>query len=143
MNIMPTEQNKATVLRNFEEVFNKGNLTLLDEMIAPNWVIYGPSGQEIEGKESYRHTVTTLRNAFPDLYLRIENIVAEGDVVAFRYNMQGTFKGKLGKITPTGKQFTISSAIFMRFKDGKAVEAREIYDQLTLNQQLGINFTKD
>ncbi|MDD1753958.1 MAG: ester cyclase [Methanotrichaceae archaeon] len=83
-----------------------------------------------------------LRNAFPDLHMRIEDIVAEGDMVAVRYTMQGTFKGKLRNMAPTGNQFKMSSALFMRYKDGKAVETRELYDQLTLFQQLGVNPAK-
>ena len=139
---MSTEENKASVRRDIEEVFNKGNIAVVDDLIAPNWVFYGPSGQEIKGQEGFRQLVAMLRNAFPDLHMRIEDIVAEGDMVAVRYIMRGTFKGKLRDMAPTGNQFTMASALFIRFEDGKAVETREIYDQLTLFQQLGISPTK-
>jgi steroid delta-isomerase-like uncharacterized protein len=135
---MSTKENKAVVQRDIEEVFNKGNIAIISEIIGPDWVFYGPGGLEFKGQEGFKQIVATLRNAFPDLHMTIEDMVAEGDMVAVRYIMRGTFKGKLMSMAPTGNQFTMPSALFIRFKDGKAVETREIYDQLTLFQQLGV-----
>ena len=136
---MSVEENKAMVRRDIEEVFNKGDLSLVDEIIAPNWVFYGPGGVERKGREGFKQIVTMLRNAFPDLHMTIEDMVAEGDMVAVRYMMRGTFKGELMGMAPTGNQFTMTSALFIRFEDGKEIEVREIYDQLTVFQQLGIS----
>jgi len=135
---MSIEKNKAVVRRDVEEVFNKGNTAIVDEIIGSDWVFHGPGGLEFKGQEGFKQIVATLRNAFPDLHMAIEDMVAEGDMVAVRYIMRGTFKGNLMGMAPTLNQFTMPSALFIRFKEGKAVETREIYDQLTLFQQLGV-----
>lgn len=136
---MSVEKNKAVARRDVEEVFNKGNTTIVDEIIGPDWVFYGPGGLEFKGQEGYKQIVTTMRNAFPDLHMTIEDMIGEGDKIAVRYTMRGTFKGQLMGMAPTGNQFTMTSALFMRFKDGKLVETREIFDQLTFFQQLGVS----
>jgi steroid delta-isomerase-like uncharacterized protein len=138
-NTVSVEENKTIVRRNIEEVFNKGDLSIVDEIIAPNWVFYGPGGQEFKGREGFRQIVTMLHNAFPDLRMTIEDMVAEGDMVAVRYIIQGTLKGQLMGMAPTGKQMTITSALFILFENGKVIEVREIYDQLSAFRQLGVS----
>jgi len=138
---MSTEESKAVMRRIIDEIWNKGDLTTVDEHIAANWVFYGPGGREVKGQEGFKQIVAMLRNAFPDLHMTIEDMIAEGDMVAVRYMMRGTFKGELMGMAPTGNQFTMTSALFIRFEDGKEVEVREIYDQLTVFQQLGVSPT--
>jgi steroid delta-isomerase-like uncharacterized protein len=135
---MSVEENKKVVRRNIEEVFNKGNQSLIDEIIAPNWVFYGPGGQEFKGREGFRQIFTMLHNAFPDLHMATEDMVGEGEMVAVRYIIQGTLKGQLMGMAPTGKQMKIQSALFIRFENGKETEVREIYDQLNAFRQLGL-----
>jgi steroid delta-isomerase-like uncharacterized protein len=136
---MSVEENKKVVRRNIEEVFNKGDQSLIDEIIAPNWAFYGPGGQEFKGREGFRQIFTMLRTAFPDLHMAIEDMVGEGEMVAARYTIQGTLKGPLMGMAPTGKQMKIQSALFIRFENGKEAEVREIYDQLNAFRQLGVS----
>ncbi len=136
---MSTEEKNKAILRrqHVEELFNKGNLSIADEIISPEYVYHSPTG-EVKGPEGIKQMVTTFRTAFPDGRFIIDDMVAEGDKVAVRYSWTGTFKGEYMGISPTGKKANLTSAIFYRFKSGKEVEAISFSDSLTMYQQLGI-----
>ena len=134
---MSVEENKANVRRLNDEVFNKGNLALVDELMAPNYVFH--ITPEVKGPEGVKQYIATFRTAFPDLHITIEDMVAEGDMMAIRYTMRGTFKGEYMGIAPTGKQMTLPNAGFARFEGGKQVEVWPYLDSLTFYQQLGVS----
>jgi len=134
---MSTEENKAIIRRVIEEVWNKGDLAAVDEVMATDYVLHVP-GQEIKGPEGFKEYVTMARTAFPDFHMTIEDMVAEGDKVAFRFTWRGTHKGEIMGIAPTGKQVTVTSIGINRFAGGKEVEARASMDQLGMLQQLGV-----
>ena len=134
-----SEVNKTIVRRLFEEVWNKGNLPVADELFAPNYTHHDPSTPDVgRGPESERKRVTLYHTAFPDLKLTIEDIIAEGETVMARWSCRGTHKGDLSGNTPTGKQFTISGVSIARFASGKIVEGWVNWDALGLMQQLGV-----
>jgi steroid delta-isomerase-like uncharacterized protein len=134
-----SEHNKAVLRRVFEEVWNKGNLSLVDELFAPNYEDHDPSTPDFgRGPESEKKRATLYRNAFPDLRLTIEDIIAEGDTVMARWSCRGTHKGDLGGIAPTGKQISISGVTVARLSNGKLAEAHVNWDALGLMQQLGV-----
>jgi steroid delta-isomerase-like uncharacterized protein len=134
---MATKENKANIRRHVEEVWNKGNLAIIPELIAPNYIIRSGE-QEYKGPEGFKQIVLLMRNAFPDLHYTIDEMVAEGDTVAVRYTATGTFKGKMGDYKPTGKKVTRIESIFHRFEGGKQVGAQVYYDSLSLYRQMGI-----
>jgi predicted ester cyclase len=134
---MSTEENKAKVRRIIEEAWNKGELVVVDELIAPTYVYHMP-GNDFKGPKGLKQAVTMYRSAFPDLHVAIEDMFGEGDKVACRYTFRGTFKGELMGIAPTGKQVTVTGAGFMRFVGGKEVEAFSFSDELSMFQQLGV-----
>lgn len=136
---MSTEENKASVRRIIEELWNEGNMAVCDEVLAPNYVFRIPDGQEYKGADGLKQYVTMARTAFPDLHLTIDDMFAEGDKVAIRCTWTGTFKGEMMGIAPTGKQIKMNAAVFCRFEGGKEVEAVELADQLTMFQQLGVS----
>jgi steroid delta-isomerase-like uncharacterized protein len=135
---MSTEENKAILLRNCEEAFNKGNLAVADENIANNYVYHGSGGQEFKGQEGFKQFVTMLRTAFPDFHLTIEDMVAEGDKVAHRLTLRGTHKSDFMGIAPTGKQVTTTAITISSFAGGKEVEAWSSMDMLGMMQQMGV-----
>ena len=135
---MSTEENKAVLRRVAEEIFNKGDLAVVDEVIAPNYVYHGSGGQEYKSPEGFKQIVTMFRTAFPDLHMTVEDMVAEGDKVAQRITIRGTHKGELMGIAPTGKQVTDTGIIIVRFAGGKEVEAWGITDLLGMMQQMGV-----
>jgi steroid delta-isomerase-like uncharacterized protein len=134
-----SEPNKAIVRRLFEELWNKGNLSLADELFSPNYAHYDPSTPDVgRGPESEKKRATLYRTAFPDLRLTIEDIIAEGETVMARWSCRGTHKGDLSGIAPTGKQFTISGVTIARLANGKLAEGWVNWDALGLMQQLGV-----
>lgn len=135
---MSTSKNKANIRRHVDEIWNKGNLDIIPELIAPNYVAHPSSGDDVKGVEGFKQMVASSRTAMPDLHYTIDSMIAEGDIVAVRYTATGTFKGKYGDIEPTGKKMTRKDAIFHRFEKGKQVEAWTFSDTLSLYQQLGI-----
>ena len=136
---MSPEENKAQYQRTFEEVFNQGNLTIVDDLVAPDFLNHEvPPGMNNRGPDSTRQIVMMLRTAFPDLHFTIEEVVAEGDTVAGRVSMSGTHLGPFQGIPPTGRSFQQAHMHFVRFRDGKAVEHRAVRDDLGMMRQLGV-----
>jgi steroid delta-isomerase-like uncharacterized protein len=134
-----SEQNKAIVRRLFEELWNKGNLSVADQLFSPNYAHHDPSTPDFgRGPESERKRATLYRTAFPDLQLTIEDMIAEGETVMARWSCRGTHKGDLSGIAPTGKQFTISGVTIARLTNGKLAEGYVNWDALGLMQQLGV-----
>ncbi len=135
---MSIEENKAIVRRFVEEVWNKGDLTVIDDLFATNYVNHDPNRPEVLDPESYKQWVVISRTGFPDLHVTIEEMIAEGDKVATRWTYRGTHKGELREIPPTGRQVTVTGINIARIAGGKIEECWWNYDALGLMQQLGI-----
>jgi len=140
---MSTEKNKANVRRHVDEVWNKGKLDLIPELISPKYVIHPNYGDEAKGQDGFRQLVEQTRAAAPDLKFSIDSMVAEGDMVAARYTATGTFTGEIPNFKPTGKKFKITNAIFHRFEGGKQVEAWTYADQLSRLRLFGAPLPKE
>ena len=98
---MSAEENKNVVRREMEELFNHtGNLDVVDEIIAPNYVSYEPTSGEVRGIEGAKQFAATYREAFPDLQNTIEDMVAEGDKVVVRFRGRGTHQGETEALGP-------------------------------------------
>jgi len=134
---MSTEDNKALARRGFEETLNQRNLIVLDELHVPDFV-YHAASRTIQGREPFKHFLSMLITAFPDVHVTIEDMIGEGDRVVIRYTYRGTHKGDLMGIPPTGKQATITGILIGRFEDGKFLEGWIEFDALGMMQQLGV-----
>jgi steroid delta-isomerase-like uncharacterized protein len=132
-----SEKNKALISRFWEEVFNKRNLALIDELFAPNWVYHGPAGQEVHGPNGLKQYLAVYFKAFPDLHASIEDLVAEGNKVVSRATCSGTHKGELMGMPATGKTITIMVICISRFEGDKIIEDWELVDLFGILQQLG------
>jgi len=135
---MSVEENKAMVRRIIEEAVNKGNLAVIDDIMAPNYVYHFP-GMEIKGPDGFRQFATTMRTAFPDLNITINEIIGEGNLVASRLTLRGTLKGEFMGQAPTGRKMEFPEAVFVLFEGGKEVEARPYMDTHDMFEQLGLN----
>ena len=137
---MLSETNKAVARRFFDEVWNKGNLAVLNEIIAKDHVSSGPGTLPglPTGPEGTKQLVTMYRNAFPDLRFTIEEQIAEGDKVVTRWTADGTHQGELAGIPPTNKTSTVTGVAVDRIANGKVVESWGIFDQFGMMQQLGL-----
>jgi steroid delta-isomerase-like uncharacterized protein len=138
---MSSETNKAMSRRFLEEVFSKGKLEVVNEIFATNHSNEGPGALPNlpKGPEGVRQLVSYYRNAFPDTSMKVDEQVAEGNLVATRWTAQGTQKGEMvgTGIPVTGRPITVSGVSFDRFENGKIVESWGLFDQFGMLQQLG------
>lgn len=134
---MSAEENKATIRRWVEAAWNNGDFSETAQMYSANYVIHDPAGpiQSPEGLEGF---IRAYRQGMPDLHFTVEDMVAEGDKVAWRFTVRGTQTGELMGIAPTGKQAIVAGMVVSRFADGKWVEDWSNYDALGMLQQLGV-----
>ena len=125
------DENKATFRRYVEEVGNKGNLDLVDE-IFDRYVSHQSDGHtEERGPEDVKRFMGEFRQAFPDFHSTIEDQIAEEDKVVTRWTMRGTHRGEFRGVAPSGKRITITGIGIFRFSDeGKVVESWDNFDQL-------------
>ncbi len=137
---MSLEENKAIVRRMYEEILNKGNLALADEIIALDAFSHQPAAppESLPGPEGVKRVVKMLQSAFPDQHTTIEEMIAEGDKVVMRGTLSGTHKGNFLGIPPTGKHFTMTQIHILRLVDGKVTEHWVNRDDLGMMQQLGV-----
>ena len=134
---MSAEQNKAIVRRWVAGGWNTGDLSLVDEFYA-DYTLHSPGMPDVQGTEAFKAFVTMYRSAFPDIHFALEDMVAEGDKVAWRATTRGTHQGELMGIPATGKQVTVAGITLSRLKDGKVVEEWTNWDTLGMLQQLGV-----
>jgi steroid delta-isomerase-like uncharacterized protein len=133
---MTSEQNKAIVRRAFEEPW-KGNLDVIDELIATQYIGHDPANPEpLRGPAGVKEFISTYRAAFPDARITVEQQLAEGDLVATRWTGRGTHEGELMGISSTGKRVTVSGLTISRLEGGKIVEEFQNWDTFGMMQQL-------
>jgi predicted ester cyclase len=131
------EANRALMTRFIDEVWNRGNLEVADEVFHPE--AFSPSAPTLpKGPEGVKFIATAFRNAFPDYWMRIDHMVAEDDRVAARFTQGGTHKGDLMGIPPTDKVAEFTEMGILRIADGKVVESWYDVDMLNLMGDLGV-----
>jgi len=130
---MSVEQNKAALRRIYEELYNNKDISRVPELVAPDYY-FGNN----KGHDGYRQILANWHTAFPDVHFTVDQVVGEGDWLAYRISVGGTFKGKFRGFEPTGKTFKLTGAFFSQFKDGKLFTSFGFADNLGLYQQLGV-----
>ena len=130
-------ENKVLVRRWFEEVWNKGRASAIDEMLAANSLVHG-LGPHPQGPAEFKKFHEAYRNAFPDVTIQIQAMVAEGDVVATRWSGKATHRGDGLGFPATGRTVQFGGMAFIRIEGGKFVEGWNVFDQLGMLQQLGV-----
>jgi predicted ester cyclase len=140
--MMSTEQNKDNYRRFIEEVWNKGNFDVLEEIASPGVAFHSPPGTP-PGWEGMKKVIASFRAAFPDVCLTIEDQIAESDRTVTRLTITGTQRGPYLNhlktlMPPTGKTVRIQVIdIFRHDANGKLAECWSSFDRLGLLQQLG------
>ena len=135
---MSTEVNKAIVRRFVDEVQSKGNIDAIDELCSTGFVNHSAPPGVPSNCEGVKQVTAMFRQAFPDSYFTIEDMVAEGDKVATRKTFHGTHQGEFMGIPPTGQQVSIGLIDIVRIVDGKVVEHWSMGDNFGMMQQLGV-----
>ena len=135
---MSAEENKA-IMRRYFGVFDQGNIDLLDELLASDYINHTPATPDLPtGPEGVKAVVSMFRSAMPDLRVLIEDMIAEGGKVATRYTLEGTHEGELFGVPPTGQRLSIESITVERVSEGKIREHWRVTDELGMMQQLGV-----
>jgi predicted ester cyclase len=130
-------QNKATFRRLVDEVWNRGNMTIADEIYHPQATY--PSNPSLPiGSQGVKTSVGLYRQAMPDFHAEFKNLLTDGDMVLAWLSQSGTHSGSLMGIPATGKKTTWGQIIIARFAGGQIVESWSNEDVLGLFQQLGV-----
>ncbi len=129
--------NMGLVRRFVEEVWNKGDLSVIDELVSDKYVGVEPVIGDVRGAAALREQVQTFRSAFPDLRLTIEDMGMSGDRVFMRWTGRGTHRGALMGIPPSNNRGEVRGISVQRIANGKIVEQYESYDSLRLMQIIG------
>lgn len=132
-----SNDNKALMRRVYDEVINGGNVALIDELVAADFIEHEEFPGLAGGREGMKQFFTMMRTAFPDLRMAVDDLIAEGDKVVARTTMSGTHKGEFMGMDPSGKQFRVSAIDVIRFADGKAVEHWGLTDAAAMMEQIG------
>jgi steroid delta-isomerase-like uncharacterized protein len=136
---MSAEQNKSIVRRWIENGWNRGNVSLIDDLYTSNVVQYDPSTPvEVKGSEALKQYVTAFLTALPDLQFTIEDLVAEGDKVVWRFSSHGTHQGLLMGIPATGRTATVTGMVLFRLENSKIAEVWVNIDTLGMLEQMGV-----
>jgi predicted ester cyclase len=116
-----SEENKAVLRRYFQEVWNQGNLALVDELFARDWMGHEPA-REIGGLAELKHVIAAQRQACPALQITVEDQIAEGDRVATRWTARGLQPGEVPDSRPSGRSSVWTGITLARLANGKIIE---------------------
>ena len=130
-------ENTALVRRWFDEVWNQGRAAAIDEMLASQAVAHGLGVSEA-GPAGFKTFHAAFRNAFPDITIQIDDMTAEGDVVAARWSATGTHRGNGLGFDATHRPVQFGGMTFVRIRNGQLIEGWNHFDQLGMFQQLGV-----
>ena len=119
---MSAADNKAVIRRLYNEVFQGWHLSVIDDLVAPDFVGHEMPAGTPPGPEGFRQFYARLRSAFPDLRYTIDDLLAEGDKVVVRWTWSCTHAGVFRGIVPTGRRATVTGMAIYRLAGGKIVE---------------------
>jgi steroid delta-isomerase-like uncharacterized protein len=134
---MSAEHNKELARRLFEEGFGKGNLGVLDEIMTPDAVDHTPFPGVASGREGYKQTISMIRSGFPDMKMKVEEMICEGDRVMARWTSTGTHQGEFMGVPASGKPINIGGLSELIISDGKIAGDWTQYDAIGMMTQIG------
>lgn len=124
------EQNKASLRRLIDDVYNKGNMAVFDEIVAEGCILHD-NENTIRSLEMAKRQIRMMPSMYRNYQMTIDDMIAEGNMVAVRVTFQGIYRRN-------DKKVIFPSIGLSRFKDGKIIEAWRMYDKLNIFKQLGI-----
>jgi predicted ester cyclase len=138
---MKTEETKALLRRYFKTVWDEQNPAAVDDFLAPGYKRHRSPTAAPLTREGQKELLTQFRAAFPDARITLEDVIAEGDRIAFRSTLRATHQGEFLGIAATGKGVEVSLLDVICIEDGKFVEQWGGPDLFSLLQQLGAAFS--
>ncbi len=137
----PSAEENKQLVRSYYERFQEGEFDALEEVLADDYTLHGvpgAEGEQLTGREAVEGYLRELSEAFPDMTAAIDEMIAEGETVAYRATITGTHEGEFMGISPTGEEVTVDGEGFFRVEDGKLAEAWPLMDTFGMMQQLGV-----
>jgi len=141
---MSLERNKELVRRAYLVAMNNRDMSVIDEVFAPDYVVHYPEVPPIRGLTDAKEALSAFLDAFPDIRFTIEDQLAEGDKVTTRWSARGThsaeYRGfpKAAKpIPPTGRPVEFSATDIYLIKDGKIAEEWNTLAEILILNQIG------
>lgn len=125
----------------FDQVWNQGNEAAIDQLMAPGANFHGlapPAAGPVVGPEGFKPFYRQFREAFPDIHIEIDKLVAQGDTVAVYCTVTGTHAGNALGAAATNRPICISGMGMARVEGGRIAEAWNAFDFISLYQQLGL-----
>lgn len=119
-------------------LFDRGEIDRIPEFVTEDYVNHEAWPGEDPGYAGFRLRMERLHSAIPDIRLEVHEVVAAGDLVAYRATLSGTHEGELLGMPPTGRSFSVQHMHMLRMRDGRACEHWAVRDDLGMLQQLGI-----
>lgn len=132
---MTTEQGKD-FMRRFLEASVSGDTAAFQEFLAPDIVAHVSGGPR--KRDEFIQHMSVFNLAFPDMQVEVLEVVSDGEQVVARTTWRGTQNGAFMDLPPTGQKIEIEAYIYERLRNGKTVEHRSLFDQVTMMQQLGL-----
>jgi steroid delta-isomerase-like uncharacterized protein len=127
--------------RLLEQSFNTGDFELIDQLVAPEALSHDPAlppqMRDLRGPDGLKRVVTMYRAAFPDVRMTVDDVIASGDKVVLRWHSEGTHRGELAGLAPTGVHGSTTGISIDRWEGGKIVEVWAEWDNMGLARQLG------
>ncbi len=135
-----SEQVIAMLKKTYDEAYNKGNLKVLDDIIADDYQRHQPPMKSINGLAAYKAFIENVRSAYADFRIRIDDIIVEGDKSVVRITLSGRHTGQAPTLQapPTGKQIEMMGCVVSYWKSGKVLQEWVYNDYLGLVQQFGV-----
>jgi steroid delta-isomerase-like uncharacterized protein len=132
-----SEQNKVNMSRLMVDLFAKGDISVADELVMPDFIEHSAAPGLPAGIAGLKAIAQIIRAGFPDFEVLVDDAVAEGDRVALRLTERGTHKGVMFGVPPSGRYASWSAMHLIRVKDGKMAEHWDVVDLLSMMQQIG------
>jgi steroid delta-isomerase-like uncharacterized protein len=139
---MSREEHKVLNRRLIEEAWNQGKIEVVDAILAHDYVHHEPTAPERRNRDDYKQHLVGTRMAFPDVQIRVDDELVDGEQIVTRWTVTGTHQGNLeeptGTIPPTGRQIRVSGITIARYANGKLAEEWQVADMLSFTMQLGL-----
>jgi steroid delta-isomerase-like uncharacterized protein len=133
---MNAESNKLLVRRLIDEAQSNGNLAVVDELLADDFVDHSPFPGLPPTRDGVKTLFGYLRSAFPDLHVRIDEQVADSEKVVTRKTFIGTHGGEFMGVPSSGRPVSFEVIDIMTLHEGKICEHRVVFDSQAIRSQL-------
>lgn len=126
-----------SLVRHFYDAVGAGNLSVIDELVADDFVDREAFPGLEPNKEGVKQFFAMLRSAFPDLRMEVREMLADDDLVSVRVIATGTHEGDFMGMSSSGRRIEVQVFDILRIRDGQVTEHWGLMDAMTMMQQLG------